>query len=36
MRGIKKPGSLVITSAMKGLFRRNPASRNEVMGLIRG
>ncbi len=36
MRGIKKPGSLVITSAMKGLFRKNIASRNEVMGLIRG
>lgn len=36
MRGIKKPGSLVITSAMKGLFRSNVASRNEVMGLIRG
>ena len=36
MRGIKKPGSQVITSAMKGLFRKNVASRNEVMGLIRG
>ena len=35
MRGIKKPGSLVITSAMKGIFRDNIASRNEVMGLIR-
>ena len=35
MRGVKKPGSSVITSAMKGLFRDNIASRNEVMGLIR-
>lgn len=35
MRGIKKPGSAVITSAMRGLVRKNVATRNEVMGLIR-
>ncbi len=35
IRGVKKPGSCVITSAMRGLFRRNIATRNEVMGLIR-
>ncbi len=35
IRGIKKPGSSVITSAMRGLFRNNVATRNEVLGLIR-
>ena len=36
MRGVNKPGSVVLTSAMRGLFRANTATRNEVMGLIRG
>ena len=36
IRGIKKPGSTVITSAMRGVFRTNLASRTEVMKLIRG
>ena len=36
IRGIKKPGSLVITSAMRGLIRDNLATRTEVMNLIRG
>jgi GTP cyclohydrolase I len=36
IRGIRKPGSLCVTSAMKGLFRTNPASRQEVMQLIYG
>jgi GTP cyclohydrolase I len=36
IRGIKKPGSVVITSAMRGLFRTNLATRTEVMNLIRG
>lgn len=36
MRGIRKPGSRVITSAMRGLFRSNLATRNEVLNLIRG
>jgi GTP cyclohydrolase IA len=35
VRGIKKPGSLVITSAMKGLFRHKPSTRNELMDLLR-
>jgi len=34
MRGIKKPGSSVVTSAIRGLFRRNPASRAEFFSLI--
>ena len=36
IRGIRKPGSLCVTSAMKGLFRSNLSSRCEVMNLIYG
>jgi GTP cyclohydrolase IA len=36
MRGIKKPGSNVITSAMRGGFERRPATRAEFMSLIQG
>jgi GTP cyclohydrolase I len=36
IRGIRKPGSLCVTSAMKGLFRSNVSSRAEIMQLIYG
>jgi GTP cyclohydrolase I len=36
MRGIKKPGSNVITSAIRGAFERRPASRAEFFSLIHG
>jgi GTP cyclohydrolase I len=36
IRGVKKPGSLMVTSAMKGLFRERIATRSELMNLIRG
>jgi GTP cyclohydrolase I len=36
IRGVRKPGSLCVTSAMKGLFRTNSSSRAEVMQLIYG
>jgi GTP cyclohydrolase IA len=36
MRGIRKPGASTVTSAVRGLFRESPASRNEAMSLIIG
>ncbi len=36
IRGVRKPGSLCTTSAMKGLFRSNEATRSEIMHLIYG
>src|SRR5258707_10714290 len=36
IRGVRKPGSSMVTSAMKGVFRSNLSSRAEVMQLICG
>jgi GTP cyclohydrolase I len=36
MRGIEKPGSNVITSAIRGTFRRTAASRAEFFSLVQG
>jgi len=36
MRGIEKPGSNVITSATRGLFRTKAATRAEFLALVRG
>ncbi len=36
IRGVRKPGSLTVTSALRGVFRTNPASRSEVMSLVLG
>ena len=36
IRGVRKPGSLCVTSAMKGIFRSNLSTRSEIMQLIYG
>lgn len=36
IRGIRKPGSLTVTSAVRGLFRSNESSRAEALALING
>jgi GTP cyclohydrolase IA len=35
MRGIRKPGSKVVTSVVRGAFRRNAATRAEALSLIK-
>ncbi len=34
MRGVNKPGAKVITSAVRGIFRENAKTRNEVLSLL--
>jgi GTP cyclohydrolase IA len=36
MRGIRKPGSTTVTSAVRGIFRDNAPTRSEAMSLILG
>ncbi|MGI8984514.1 MAG: GTP cyclohydrolase I FolE [Acidimicrobiales bacterium] len=36
MRGVRKPGSTTVTSAVRGLFRDKPATRAEAMAFIHG
>ena len=34
IRGIKKPGSVMVTSALRGIFKKDPRSRAEVLSLM--
>jgi GTP cyclohydrolase IA len=34
MRGVKKPGTLTITSAVRGLFREDPRTRAEALNFV--
>jgi GTP cyclohydrolase I len=36
MRGVRKPGSRTMTSAVRGIFKSDPRSRAEALGLILG
>ena len=36
MRGVRKPGATTVTSAVRGIFRDNPATRAEAMAFIHG
>lgn len=36
MRGVRKPGSTTVTSAVRGLFRSNVATREEAMRFVVG
>jgi GTP cyclohydrolase I len=36
IRGARKPGSAMVTSALRGIFKENPSSRAEVLALLTG
>ena len=36
MRGIKKPGSAIVTSALRGIFKSKPETRSEFFTLLQG
>jgi GTP cyclohydrolase I len=36
MRGVKKPGSAIVTSALRGSFHSHPQSRAEFFSLLQG
>jgi GTP cyclohydrolase I len=36
VRGVRKPGAVCTTSAMRGTFRENQATRSELMALVYG
>ena len=35
IRGVRKPGAVTVTSALRGLFKTNPTTRAELLALIK-
>lgn len=35
IRGVRKPGSVTVTSALRGLFKTNPTTRAELLSLVK-
>ncbi len=36
MRGVRKPGTRTLTSAVRGVFKQSRATRSEAMSLVLG
>lgn len=36
IRGVKKHGAVMVTSALRGIFKENPSSRAEILALVYG
>jgi GTP cyclohydrolase IA len=36
MRGVRKPGTLTVTSALRGIFKDDPRTRSEAMAFVHG